>query len=975
MVGGRASATPAPRPNPIRNRAPIKAPPPPPLRANTPVRKPRPKICPNQGCNSFAIDEGICTDCGTIVDDVNIVSEISFGETSSGQAVVQGTYISADQGGANTSGPNGRGGGQSARDLTLQAGRRCMNEMSAHLNISQNTVEAGLQIFKLAATANFIQGRTLNTVAVCCLYSACRKQRPCRVMLIDFADKLTVNVFKLGATFKALHKLIPIAADGIMPILPEDLIHRFASRLDFGNLCDKVAEDAVRMVKRMSLDWMVMGRRPSGVCGACLILAARMNNFRRSVTEVVYIVKVTTHTIQKRLEEFKLTPSSALTVEEFLHNEFLESAHDPPSFYEKTEEFQKNRKRRKRKGHDALDTGEGSGSEDGSPNKRQKTATPGPDQHVELRRDADGFAIPPRPVQPSNTLAVPTDPESNIDPSLRSQDTSSFQTQSGNTSAPRAEQSSGADTAPQAMDVDSPQAQSTRTPLPTEPTSHPTPETPSSSPSSAQSGDSIVSPAQSTLRSAVPDAQNPSHLSTPPSTQSSDANPSTESSDVQTDQSRSNITPPASQAHSNASPEATTRDPRDNPDLVDEALDDQTGTSFNMLVAEFGDADDDSAGEEATSSSRIGSGKKGPDNRPIQVNEDWSNAERELEREISEMINDPNTIDHAQSYAIAKKRAAAHMLVAARENPQKEVSMDVHIGEDEFKDDPEVVNCLLSEEDSAKKETLWINENKHWLRKQQVREWERKKAEDGPPKAKRNRKKKNRMGLNQTEPAGSPAEAAANAIKRHAYSKKINYDAIANIFDKGAGNSLGSAATSRVTSQAGSDLGSVTSGSRQSSLAPSERSVTPAPVDLFPEPTYLRKRRAAGSKASPARRTVSASPMRALAPRPSAEASPAPQSVRSTPAPSEAASEEVDLGDADDYINPDKEDTPSVQGEQADDWRKALKKPAAEGEEEEHEEEFDDYDDGEENIEPGGLGDFDDDNGGFQADEIGRAHV
>jgi len=91
----------------------------------------------------------------------------------------------------------------------------------------------------------------------------------------------------------------------------------------------KVAEDAIRMVQRMSMDWMVMGRRPSGVCGACLILAARMNNFRRTITEVVYIVKVTTHTIQKRLEEFKQTPSSALTVEEFLHNEFLESATIP----------------------------------------------------------------------------------------------------------------------------------------------------------------------------------------------------------------------------------------------------------------------------------------------------------------------------------------------------------------------------------------------------------------------------------------------------------------------------------------------------------------------------------------------------------------------------------------------------------------------------------------------------------------------
>ena len=186
----------------------------------------------------------------------------------------------------------------------------------------------------------------------------------------------------MGHTFKKLHEAITIAKEGIQPVLPEDLIFRFAKRLEFGPMMTKVAEDAIRMVQRMSMDWMVMGRRPSGVCGACLILAARMNNFRRTITEVVYIVKVTTHTIQKRLEEFKQTPSSALTVEEFLHNEFLESAHDPPSFYEKTEEFQKTKKRRKRKGHDGEHQDEdGSGSENGesespSPNKRQKTANP-----------------------------------------------------------------------------------------------------------------------------------------------------------------------------------------------------------------------------------------------------------------------------------------------------------------------------------------------------------------------------------------------------------------------------------------------------------------------------------------------------------------------------------------------------------------------------------------------------------------------
>src|SRR3979490_2851452 len=117
------------------------------------------------------------------------------------------------------------------------------------------------------------------------------------------------NVFKLGHCFKALHEKITMSKEGIQPVLPEDLIYRFAAQLEFGNRTPNVAETAVRLVKRMAKDWIVMGRRPSGVCGAALIIAARMHNFRRNPNEVVYIVKVTTATIQKRLEEFKYTRS------------------------------------------------------------------------------------------------------------------------------------------------------------------------------------------------------------------------------------------------------------------------------------------------------------------------------------------------------------------------------------------------------------------------------------------------------------------------------------------------------------------------------------------------------------------------------------------------------------------------------------------------------------------------------------------
>ncbi|KFZ06152.1 hypothetical protein V501_07678, partial [Pseudogymnoascus sp. VKM F-4519 (FW-2642)] len=406
------------RPNPLSTIRPIRAP--------TPVARPPPpvgppkarRLCPNKTCPAPKIEDGICKTCGTIVEESTIVSEIQFGESASGAAVVQGSFVGAGSGAAKSMGPafQRAGGGTEDREKTLREGKRIMQGFAGEHKIPESVLNSGVQIFKLAAMNNFIQGRRMNTVAAVCLYTAARKERPCRVMLIDFADSCGVNVFKLGHTFKALHQKISISADGIMPVLPEDLIYRFATKLEFGQDTTKVAESAVRLVQRMSLDWMVMGRRPSGICGACLILAARMHNFRRTVKEVVYIVKVTTATIQKRLEEFKVTASSDLTVEEFLSNQFLESAHDPPAFYQQSESYIATKKKRKRKRH-PLEGPEGDDEESEIQRildsaSRQSSVASSIDPGLEInpsgavRRDADGFAVPPLPA----ARTIPIDP-------------------------------------------------------------------------------------------------------------------------------------------------------------------------------------------------------------------------------------------------------------------------------------------------------------------------------------------------------------------------------------------------------------------------------------------------------------------------------------------------------------------------------------------------------------------------------------
>lgn len=93
---------------------------------------------------------------------------------------------------------------------------------------------------------------------------------------------------------------------------------RFANRLEFGEKTHEVSMTAQRLVQRMKKDSIHSGRRPSGLCGAALLLAGRMHDFSRKPNDIVRVVKIHESTLRKRLLEFGETPSSALTIDEFM---------------------------------------------------------------------------------------------------------------------------------------------------------------------------------------------------------------------------------------------------------------------------------------------------------------------------------------------------------------------------------------------------------------------------------------------------------------------------------------------------------------------------------------------------------------------------------------------------------------------------------------------------------------------------------
>lgn len=335
----------------------------------------------------------MCTQCGTVVNDSHIVSEITFGENSAGAATVQGSFVGSNQTHAVSGGRYRSGTSIESREQAIVEARRRINQLAAVLNCPDYFAEAAQRWYTLAVTNNFTKGRKSQYVVACCLYIACRQEKSSH-MLIDFSDVLHINVFTLGQSYLKLIRLLNIRMPNIDPAI---YVHRFAKHLEFGNEQNKIAKDALRLIKRMNRDWIVQGRRPSGICGAALILAARMNNFRRSVREVVYVVKVADLTVQKRLQEFKETRSGELTVEEF-RSIWLEQSHDPPSFAPK-----KKRKRVRQVNDDGEvigDDEDGGQEEEGHSTKKNKgkEVDRGPAQE---QRDADGFLIPELPIDPA----------------------------------------------------------------------------------------------------------------------------------------------------------------------------------------------------------------------------------------------------------------------------------------------------------------------------------------------------------------------------------------------------------------------------------------------------------------------------------------------------------------------------------------------------------------------------------------------
>ena len=278
----------------------------------------------------------ICLTCGKVVEETQVVNALEFDD----EQKAAGTFM--DKNKASTFYPGRRNTFNQLEERiqrNLNKVHKLIENVAKILTIDASTVQYAKKLYNVASNKKFTQGRNTKHIVGAILYLSCRFYKTMH-LLIDFSEVLRVNVFIIGSLYIKLARLLEIKIKIIDPSL---YMHRFLNKFNFGNISRDIEKTALKILQFMNRDWITTGRRPSGLCGACILISAKLHKLNIDLKLLSEVVHVCPQTIQNRIEEFSLTEVASMSMEQF--KAFKEThfypGSDPPAFLKALKEKEK----------------------------------------------------------------------------------------------------------------------------------------------------------------------------------------------------------------------------------------------------------------------------------------------------------------------------------------------------------------------------------------------------------------------------------------------------------------------------------------------------------------------------------------------------------------------------------------------------------------------------------------------------------
>ena len=145
--------------------------------------------CKNCGSTEIEVDnargDAVCTNCGSVLEDNLIVSEIQFEEVGHGSSAI-GQFVSAESSGGATSYGYGKfqvGSGHESREVTIKKAKNGITHLCHQLQLNQHCIDTAVNFFKMALIRNLTRGRKTSHIYAACVYMTCRTEGTSRKYL------------------------------------------------------------------------------------------------------------------------------------------------------------------------------------------------------------------------------------------------------------------------------------------------------------------------------------------------------------------------------------------------------------------------------------------------------------------------------------------------------------------------------------------------------------------------------------------------------------------------------------------------------------------------------------------------------------------------------------------------------------------------------------------------------------------------
>jgi len=171
-----------------------------------------------------------------------------------------------------------------------------ISKVSGALNLPRNVTETASVIYRRAVQSQLIRGRTIQSVAVACVYMACRQCRVTR-SLDDVAAGADMVKKEAARTYRFLLRELGSS----VPLMdPESYVSRMVNRLGLGGDTERLAKLILAQASEMKL---TNGRGPQGIAAACVYISSQLTSERRTQGEIAREAQITEVTIRNRYKE------------------------------------------------------------------------------------------------------------------------------------------------------------------------------------------------------------------------------------------------------------------------------------------------------------------------------------------------------------------------------------------------------------------------------------------------------------------------------------------------------------------------------------------------------------------------------------------------------------------------------------------------------------------------------------------------